>query len=52
MNNLLSYHELIDARISASEKDLPVPLYLKQISIYTSGAIIKDSNSHVYNSVV
>ena len=25
MNNLLSYFELVDARISASEKDLPVP---------------------------
>ena len=25
MNNLLPYHELVDARISASEKDLPVP---------------------------
>ena len=24
MNNLLSYHGLVDARISASEKDLPV----------------------------
>ena len=27
MNNLLSYCGLCDARISASEKDLPVPLY-------------------------
>jgi hypothetical protein len=25
MNNLLSYCGLVDARISASEKDLPVP---------------------------
>ena len=25
MNNFLSYCELVDARISASEKDLPVP---------------------------
>ena len=24
MNNLLSYYGLVDARISASEKDLPV----------------------------
>ena len=24
MNNLFSYYELVDARISASEKDLPV----------------------------
>ena len=28
MNNLLSYCGLVDARISASEKDLPVPLTL------------------------
>ena len=26
MNNLLSYCGLVDARISASEKDLPVPI--------------------------
>ena len=26
MNNLLSYYGLVDARISASEKDLPVPI--------------------------
>ena len=26
MNNLLSYFVLVDARISASEKDLPVPI--------------------------
>ena len=25
MNNILSYHGLVDAKISASEKDLPVP---------------------------
>ena len=25
MNNLLSYCELVDARINASENDLPVP---------------------------
>ena len=28
MNNLLSYCGLVDARISASEKDLPVNKYL------------------------
>jgi hypothetical protein len=28
MNNLLSYHGLVDARISASEKDLPVACYV------------------------
>ena len=27
MNNLLSYYELVDARISASGKDLPVQLH-------------------------
>ena len=29
MNNLLSYLGLVDARISASEKDLPVMLHAK-----------------------
>ena len=28
MNNLLSYCGLIDAKIRASDKDLPVPIYL------------------------
>ena len=27
MDNLLSYGGLVDARISASEKDLPVPIF-------------------------
>ena len=31
MNNLLSYCGLVDARISASEKDLPVQLSLDEI---------------------
>ena len=30
MNNLLSYCGLVDGRISASEKDLPVPKYVFQ----------------------
>ena len=29
MNNLLSYYGLVDARITASEKDLPVPKFLE-----------------------
>ena len=28
MNNLLSYLGLLDPRISASDKDLPVPVYV------------------------
>jgi hypothetical protein len=33
MNNLLSYFGLVDAKISASEKDLPVhiPLFFIQV---------------------
>ena len=30
MKNLLSYCGLVDARISAPEKDLPVPLQIQQ----------------------
>ena len=36
MNNLLSYCGLVDARISASEKDLPVWLRGKMIITFTS----------------
>ena len=32
INNLLSYSGLVDARISASEKDLPVHTYQQKIS--------------------
>ena len=35
MNNLLSHCELIDARISASEKDLPVCNFLYHIQLFT-----------------
>ena len=41
MNNLLSYCRLVDARISASEKDLPVIMS----SFYSSKPLIKESNS-------
>ena len=38
MNNLLSYYGLIDARISASEKDLPVlPRFVSLIQEYQAG---------------
>ena len=33
MNNLLSYCWLIDAKIRASDKDLPVPLISKKLSL-------------------
>ena len=29
MNNILSYFGIVDARISASDKDLPVPITLQ-----------------------
>ena len=35
MNNLLSYCGLVDARISASEKDLPVVSSLLNINNYS-----------------
>ena len=36
MNNLLSYCRLVDARISASEKDLPVAAEYHEDEIYLS----------------
>ena len=33
MNNLLAYFGLVDARINASEKDLPVLFHFENISI-------------------
>ena len=32
MNNLLSYCGLVDAKIGASEKNLPVPILVKGVS--------------------
>ena len=37
MNNLLSYYGLVDARISASEKDLPVYKIIDIISFRENG---------------
>ena len=55
MNNLLSYCGLVDARISASEKDLPVNLELKN-SIFTtierSNIKMKDVRLYAYNANV
>ena len=45
MNNLLSYYGLVDTRISASEKDLPVLYYLK---IQGHGIIKKFSIYRLY----
>ena len=46
MNNLLSYFGLVDARISASEKDLPVPegqKYKNKISFFLDNRRIVNS---------
>ena len=39
MNNLLSYCRLVDARISASEKDLPVIQFLKKKSFWNAAEL-------------
>ena len=45
MDNLLTYCGLVAARISASDKDLPVPFYEK-ITLYTLFSwVCFDSNS-------
>ena len=42
MNNLLSYCGLVDAKIRASDKDLPVPMYI----------VFRGVNEHLYNYVI
>ena len=58
MNNLLSYCELIDAKIRASDKDLPVKgtkyphnvsglYFCRKVLIYVSGSMLCSSSSRV-----
>ena len=44
MNNLLSYCGLTDARMRASEKDLPVQRYPKQIFKLKVSTYVQDFN--------
>ena len=45
MNNLLSFFGLVDARINASDKDLPVQMYQKsQILAKVSKTILTNMN--------
>jgi hypothetical protein len=48
MNNLLSYCGLVDARISGSEKDLPVRKYVLYFSVVRPVLIISIALSGVY----
>ena len=42
MNNLLSYCGLVDAKIRASDKDLPVSHVTKAISLHDNRGIVRD----------
>ena len=46
MNNLLSYFGLVDARISASEKDVPV---LNLTKVYFLNQLSQKNNSEFYH---
>ena len=50
MNNLLSYCGLVDARISAPEKDLPVPLRGKHSTFETTGFLNAQQSAETSNS--
>ena len=45
MNNLFSYCWLVDARISASEKNLPVPL---KMQILSATLFLEDSQAEFF----
>jgi hypothetical protein len=49
MNNLLSYCGLVDARISASEKDLPV--YVRQLLIILTNQYFLTSSPQQYDQM-
>ena len=56
MNNLLSYCGLVDARISASEKDLPVSTLYARTKVYLEASLDVsdnfDKSHHVLASLI